>query len=185
MPAGEDQLGRIDTELEDARRRAHQLTSALDHQRWARRPGPDQWSAAECLIHLNLASRAFLPLVRDAIATGRRLEQFSPGPYRRDFVGWVLSWIVEPPVRLRVRTTAPFVPAGVEPRDVVLATFDALQGELRTCVADASGLDLVRLRVVSPFDPRLKYNLYSCLKLIPAHQRLHLTQAAAAIGPHH
>jgi hypothetical protein len=175
------QLARIDTELEDARRRAHALAGSLDHQRWARRPDPDEWSVAECLIHLNLTSRAFLPLIKNAIVTGRTRKVFSNGPYRRDVVGWFLSWMMEPPVRLPIKTTPPFVPGDTEARDAVLSAFDSLQGELKACVTDASGLDLGRLRIVSPFDARLNYNLYSCLKIIPAHQRQHLSQAARVL----
>jgi hypothetical protein len=37
-----------------------------------------------------------------------------------------------------------------------------------------------RLRIRSPFDSRLRYNLYSCLTIIPAHQRRHLAQAEEA-----
>ncbi len=171
------QLDRITVELAEARRRAHETTAPLTPEQWRTRPARDQWSVAECLIHLNLTSRAFLPRIRDAINRGRDLGLRSTGPYRRDVVGWFVYWLTEPPVRLRIKTTAPFVPTGVEPRDRVLATFDTLQEQLVTCVSEADGLDLGRLRIISPFDSRLKYNLYSCLRLIPAHQRHHLAQA--------
>jgi len=153
----------------------------LAPERWSTRPAAGEWSVAECLIHLNLTSRAFVPLIRDAIAKGRELKLVGAGPYRRDLVAWFLYWMMDPPIRLRIKTTAPFVPAGVEPKDEVLGAFDTLQQQLMACVSEAGGLDLGRLRIVSPFDARLKYNLYSCLRIIPAHQRLHLAQAERAI----
>src|SRR5262249_31290194 len=165
----------------EARRRAHEIVAPLTPEDWSTRPAGDQWSVAECFIHLNLTSRAFLPLIGDAIARGRGLKLHATGPYRRDVVGWFLCWIMEPPVRLRIKTTAPFVPAGIEPRDKTLDTFDVLQGELAARVREADGLDLGRLRIISPFDSRLTYNLYSCLRIIPAHQRQHLRQAAQAV----
>lgn len=179
------QLERIDAELAAARRRAHQIAGPLSPESWRRRPAVGGWSVAECLIHLNLTSRAFVPLVRDAIARGREQKLFGTGPYRRDVVGWALGWMMEPPIPLRLETTAPFVPAGAEPKDAVLDAFDSLQAELTACVRQASGLALGRLRIVSPFDARFRYNLYACLRIIPAHQRLHLRQAeqaAAATG---
>ncbi len=136
---------------------------------------------AECLAHLNLTSRAFLPLIRDAIASGRDLKLLGAGPYRRDVVGWFLYWLTEPAVRFRIKTTAQFVPAGGEAKDRILNDFDTLQAQLAACVREAEGLDLGRLRIISPFDSRLKYNLYSCLRLIPAHQRQHLSQAEKVI----
>ena len=175
------QLERIGLELADARRRAHEIAAPLAGELWSTRPAVDQWSVAECLIHLNLTSRAFLPLIRDAIKKGRDLKLLGRGPYRRDVVGWFVSWITDPPVRFRVKTTAPFVPGGVEPKDRVLDAFDMLQGQVADCVREADGLDLGRLRIVSPFDSRLKYNLYSCLRIIPAHQRQHLLQAEQVI----
>lgn len=174
------QLECIDVELADARRRAHEIATPLTAQRWSTRPAVDQWSVAECLIHLNLTSRAFLPLIRDAITRGRDLKLFAAGPYRRDVVGWFVYWITEPPVRFRIKTTAPFVPPDVEPKDRILDAFDALQDQLAACLREANGLDLGRLRITSPFDSRLKYNLYSCLRIIPAHQRQHLSQAEQA-----
>ena len=176
------QLERIGLELVHARRRAHEIATPLTAELWITRPAVDQWSVAECLIHLNLTSRAFLPLIRDAISNGRDLKLLGTGPYRRDVVGWFVHWITDPPVRFRVKTIAPFVPAGVEPKDRILDAFDMLQEQVADCVKEADGLDLGRLRIISPFDSRLKYNLYSCLRIIPAHQRQHLLQAEHVIS---
>lgn len=175
------QLARIETDLTDARRQARHVTEFLDPERWATRPAPAEWSVAECLIHLNLTSQAFLPLIRSAIAEGRERKLFGTGPYRRDFAGWLVWRLTKPPVRFRIKTTAPFVPPGIEPKDRVLDEFDTLQDHVIACVREAAGLDLGRLRIVSPFDSRLKYNLYSCLTIIPAHQRQHLAQAEQAL----
>jgi len=105
-------------ELEEAHRRAHEIVAPLKNEGWGARAAPDQWSVAECLIHLR--------------------ELFRGTRYRMDFVGRLL-WLA------------------------------------------ATLLDLGKLRIVSPFDPRIKYNLYSCLRLIPAHQRLHLRQAEQVV----
>ncbi len=128
------QLERINGELADARRRAHEIATPLTAERWSMRRAVDQWSVAECLIHLNLTSRAFLPLIRDAITKGRELKLLAAGPYRRDVVGWFVYWITEPPVRFRIKTTAPFVPSGVESKINILEAFDTLQDQLIACV---------------------------------------------------
>lgn len=175
------QLGRILTELAEARRCANDIAAPLTAKLWSTRPAVNQWSVAECLIHLNLTSRAFLPLIREAIGKARELKLHGTGPYRMDVVGWFVYWITNPPVRFRVRTTAPFVPSAVEPQDKVLGDFDVLQERVADCVREVDGLDLWRLRIISPFDSRLKYNLYACLRIIPAHQRQHLSQGEAVV----
>jgi hypothetical protein len=35
--------------------------------------------------------------------------------------------------------------------------------------------------MASPFDPRIRYNVYAALRVISAHQRLHLAQAERAM----
>lgn len=175
------QLERISLELAEARRRARDVAGPLSAERWRTRPAAEEWSVAECLSHLNLTSRAMLPLIRDAITRGRDQRLLGSGPYRRDLIGWFVGFMAEPALRIRVKTTAPFVPPEIEPRDRVLAEFDRLQEDLGNCVKAAEGLDLGRLRIVSPFDARLKYNLYSAFRIVPAHQRQHLAQAEAVI----
>lgn len=175
------QLERIGVELAEARRRAHEIARPLTAELWNARPAVDQWSVAECVVHLNLTSRAFLPLIRDAISKGRDLKLVGTGPFRRDIIGWLVYWITDPPVRFRVKTTAAFVPAEAEPKDRVLGDFDMLQDQVAGYVREADGLDLGRLRIISPFDSRLKYNLYSCMRIIPAHQRQHLLQAEQVV----
>jgi hypothetical protein len=178
---GAAQLKRVAGELAATRRRAREIPAPLGHELWSARPAPDEWSVAECVIHLNLTARAFVPLIRDAMSRGRAANLVGTGPYRRDPAGWLVNMAADSPIRLPIKTTPPFVPAGVAPKDETLAAFDALGTELIACVRDAEGLALGRLRVTSPFDARLTYNLYSCFRIIPAHERLHLSQAERAI----
>jgi hypothetical protein len=83
----------------------------------------------------------------------------------------------EPPVRVRMKTPAPFVPPRVDPIPDVLERFDYLQGELLQRLDRGNGLALDRQKVTSPFNVRVKYNLYSTFRIITAHQRRHLWQA--------
>jgi hypothetical protein len=182
------QLERLRGELDDARRRAHEIAGALASSQSNARPGPDDWSVAECLAHLNLTSRAFLPLLDEAISRGRAAGQTQltamgprgprPRRYRMDFVGRMV-WLATT-LRVPVKTTEPFVPAGVYQSEAVLVEFDVLHREIVGRMERADGLDLTALRIVSPFDARLRYNVYAAFKLIAAHQRLHLGQAERA-----
>jgi hypothetical protein len=178
LPSGlPAQLRAIETELIDIRSRAHRLAAGLGNEEWRQRPEPGHWSIAEQIEHLNLSSRGYLPLIREAIDEAREHGITGPGPYRRDVIGWLLGRLAEPPVRLRTRTPAPFVPTiptVARPAAEVLRDFDALQEELIECLYRAAGLALDRVDIASPYDPRVHYNLYSCLRLIPAHQRRHL-----------
>lgn len=174
-------LQRIADELVEAQRRLHRLADACGDELWGRRPAPGRWSAAECVAHLQLTAEAFLPPIRRALHEGRRTGGKPPRRYRRDPLGWLLWRMIGPPARVRVRTPARFIPQAVVPRARLLATFDRLQDEQLRCVHEADGLPLGRLRIVSPFDPRVRYNLYSALGILSRHQHRHLWQAERAL----
>lgn len=171
------QLRDLIGELEAARERAHRLAAGLPPETWSRRPQPERWSIAEQIAHLSLTSRAYLPLIEGALEQARERGLSGEGPFRRDFLGWLLGRMMEPPVRLRVKTAAPFVPpvpqAGATPAEA-LADFDRLQDELIAAVRQARGLAVDRVEITSPFDSRVRYSLWSGLRAMTAHQRRHL-----------
>ena len=168
------QLRALAAEFEAARRRAHRVLAGLPSEAWTLRPDPERWSIAEQIVHLDLASRADLPVIDEAIARGRESGTFGEGPYRRDFLGWMLARLVEPPVRLRVQAADRLMPARVTPPDQALRDFDLRQNLLLGALRRAAGLALDRIEVAPPSDLRRRMNLYSFLRTIPAHQRRHL-----------
>ena len=87
-----------------------------------------------------------------------------------------------PWLRLRVRTSAPFVPAAQVGRAAVLEAFERLQDEQLRRVERADGLALDRVRVTSSFNERVTCNLFACLSFLPRHQERHLLQAERALG---
>jgi hypothetical protein len=171
------QLEEMVVEFEQARSRLAALARRIPETQWSVRPDPVRWSAGECVAHLNLTAAAFLPRLRDGLAQARALETRAPARYRRDVVGWLLWNVMGPPVRQRVKTPPPFVPAAVESRDELLARFNVLQDEQLAFVREADGLPIDVVKIVSPFNARVTYSLYSALTILPRHQHRHLWQA--------
>jgi hypothetical protein len=180
------QLGEIVDEYDKASARLRTLVAHVPEARWQQRSDPARWSAAECIAHLNLTSRAYLPLIDAALAEVRALRDAgvqAPARYRRDLVGWFLWRTTGPPARLRTKTTAPFVPAAGAPRAETVSEFERLQREQIERVRAADGLPIERARIQSPFVARLSYNLYACLTILPRHQHRHLWQAERVWPP--
>src|SRR2546425_1104258 len=98
-----------------------------------------------------MTSRAFLPLIKDAIGRGRDRELFRGTPYRMDFVGRLLWWAAT--LRLPIKTTEPFVPARGQPKDPVLSEFDALQSQMIGCLFSLRSPHQVQPLLVSETDP--------------------------------
>jgi len=61
-----------------------------------------------------------------------------------------------------------------------MAEFSQLQSEMIACVRAADGLPIDHVTVCSPFDGRVKCNLFAALTLIPRHQERHALQAERA-----
>jgi hypothetical protein len=170
-------LREIEMELAASTTRAALLVDRAGEVKFHMRPEAGRWSIADCIGHLTLTTLAYLPLIDDALQIGRLLAVKGPRRFRRDLTGWLLCQISEPPYRYKALTTERFTPEATGTRAEVLAAFVRSQQELNSRIYHAEGLDLSRLTLISPFDGRLQYNLYSGFRIIPTHQRRHLWQA--------
>ena len=176
------QLAAIIDDFDAARIRCHRIAAATADHQWVARSDPARWSVAECVAHLNLTSRSYVQLLRDAFV---QYPPMHPAPvrYRRDFLGWLIGRAAGRLPRIagvrmgRARTLPEFVPTGSLEREQVLSEFDKLQDEQIQLTRDAEGRPLDDIRIVSPFNARLSYNAFSCLSLLPGHQHRHLDQA--------
>jgi alkyl sulfatase BDS1-like metallo-beta-lactamase superfamily hydrolase len=177
-----DALEALETEFEEATDRARRLVDSTDPRRFTVRPNPSSWSAAECIAHLSVSTDMFLPVLRKALDEAKQLGVAENVKLSMDWIGAVLRWFLEPPVRSRVKTTAPLVPRAVRAKKEAFAEFISLQTKLVDMLHEARGLDLRRAKIVSPFDKRVKYNVYSAFRIVAAHQRRHLWQAEQALA---
>jgi DinB superfamily len=144
------------------------------------RPAPSRWSALECVVHLNLATEAMLPGIRQAI------EQAPARPndkqtYKLDLAGRLLAWSLEPPVFLKLK--APKLAEPTDSSDPVptLQEFERLHDELVGLLDASAGKAIDQQKVKSPF-ANMHYNAYSAFRIIAAHDRRHLWQARKAAG---
>lgn len=180
MRAVQPQLAAIIDDLESARARLRVMSTVLPSQVWRQRPSPDAWSAADCVAHLNLTSQAMLPLLRDGVTRANGSGTRVPTRYRRDPLGWLIWNVVAPSGGFKTRTRPAFVPMTEQSAESLVADFEGLQANVISCVRAADGLAIDRVVLASPFDSRLRYNLYAALTIMPRHQHRHLLQAERA-----
>jgi hypothetical protein len=175
------ELDALRKELDDAAGWAERVARRASEDEWNRRPRPDAWSPAELFAHLILTTEQFLPLFRAALKRGREQGIERRDPYRKDLKGRLLAWSMEPPVRrIRAKTTPPFVPTETQTREETIKRFLESQRALIEELRGSADLDLNRLRITSPFNAHLRYNLFSGFAILAAHQRRHLWQAEQA-----
>lgn len=178
-----DTIEEVEKELSEATHRAWTLVQSTDGRLFTVRPNTSSWSAAECISHLSISTEMFLPVLQAALDDARKRGIIATNrPARMDVIGRVLRWFLEPPIGRRVKTSARFVPRSVRAKAEAFGEFAAFQSKLAELINSARGVDLNRVKVVSPFDKRVRFNLYSALRIVIAHQRRHLWQAEQAVA---
>lgn len=170
-------------QLEANRVAARALWAGRSHEILRRKPAPGAWSAVECLLHLNRAGTVYLPPIDRAIEDGRRRAILGEGSYRHP---WFSRWFVaslDAEVRRRFKAPRLFAPAEPDAADptAVLREFEDLGPAIARRLEASRGLDLGRVRVISPVSPLVRLSLGMGFALFAAHERRHLAQARRAL----
>jgi DinB superfamily len=176
--------GSLVPELEDLRKQidviaadAQKLTAGISDRQFNWQPEPGRWSMAQCLVHLNLAGAILTSRIEASIRAARGRGFVGPGPYRRGFLGNLVVSLTEPPPKIRLKAPKSMMPPPDESLAQVVASFLALQDQLRGQILNANGVDLGRAKVAFPVAEWLHIPLGQTLTVIAAHERRHLWQA--------
>jgi hypothetical protein len=156
---------------------ADSLVDTLSDNQFNWQPGPEAWSVAQCIDHLNTSARLYLPQLDEAIANAIRRGMYGEGPFSYNVIGRFLTAAMEPPARFRVKAPKPFHPPAQRPRSEVMAAFRAYQVQFCDRLRQSNGLDLARAKVRSPTVSWIRMSLGSGFALMLAHERRHLWQA--------
>ncbi len=161
--------------------RAQALVDSAGSELCNARPAAGSWSAAECLQHLNISTDSYFPIWQQIIASAGPRKAELNAPYRTDFWGRLLSWILEPPARIRSRTLLPFEPVECGTVESVLSGFLDRQQRIVATLHRCRGRAIDQVRMASPVDRRIRYSIWSSFLIVAAHQRRHLSQAEQAV----
>ena len=158
---------------------ARNLLTYTGEEALRKRRSPSSWSALECIVHLNLATTAMLPGIRQAVEAAQQGSDDKP-IYKMDLAGRLLAWSLEPPVFIKLKApqiAQPLECAGPEP---VLQEFEELHAQLIELLHASAGKTIDQQKMKSPF-ANMHYNAYSAFRIIAAHDRRHLWQAHKAL----
>jgi hypothetical protein len=142
-------------------------------------PAPGRWSIADCLQHLNVGVTTALPAFDRAIADGRAKNQTGTGPFHYGWFSRMMVWSMEAPPKFRMRAPRLIrVPANARYRGTeVVQEFVRVRDQLAERVRQADGLDLARVRTISPVNRLVRMPLGAYVDFMLAHDRRHVWQA--------
>jgi DinB superfamily len=175
-----EQARELKAEVEAVSNGARALTAGMDAAALLKKPASGGWGVAENLQHLILTAGAMLPLLERGIEELGRSGGKATRPSGLGVMGWMLVKALEPPPRMKSKTTKPFEPVVVNDPLTLTDRFIETNARLDALINRASGLATSTVKVASPFNEKVKYNVYAALRIMLVHARRHLWQASAA-----
>jgi hypothetical protein len=175
-------LQELEGQLSDVAARFQSLVQSAGEDLCTSSPAQGCWSAAQCLHHLNISSDAYFPVWQQVIAAAGPRKTELNAPYKVDFWGRLLSWILEPPARIRSKTPLHLEPAESIDFSNTLGGFLDRQDRIVATLHRCRGRAIDQVRMASPADPRIRYSVWSSFVIVAAHQRRHLWQAEQAVA---
>jgi len=175
-----EQARELKAELEVVSKEVRAVAEGIDVATLTKRPTNGGWSVAEILQHLILTADAMLPLTEGAIVELQRAGRKSTAPSGLGVMGWLLVKALEPPPRMKSKTSKPFEPLEVGDPLTLASRLLEKNAKLLSLIDRAEGLATTTVKIASPFNANVKYNVYAAFRITLVHARRHLWQAREA-----
>ncbi len=147
-------------------------TYSLRELNW--KPQTNQWSAAQCLEHLNIYSRYYNPAMKAAIS---KANSTSVSEFKSAWFGDFSVKSVHPDNTKAQKTLKRLNPALSELPDTVLDNFLNHQRELRDIITQSRTVNLNTIKIPAEVAKFMKLRLGDCLRFVIAHEQRHIRQA--------
>lgn len=153
----------------------------LPPQQLLKKTAPDRWSAAQCMVHLNVYGDYYLPAIEVAIQRAQSRGS-SPGAFfRSGFLGAYFTKLMQPDSKTKMKSPANAVPPEVVDPSTVLAQFIDQQEQLLTLIERARTVNLNQVRVPISIAQWIRLKLGDTFGFYIAHQERHVLQAEGVI----
>lgn len=173
-------------QFNEAKTELNSLTNELSEQDFLKKPGPDQWSVAEIISHLNVTGNTYLESLKAKNEENSVIESNIQEPYKHGFVMKKFIDIVGPASKKKVSTFKVLNPGTLESLEKhhLIEEFNNLQDEFIQIVKNAQqhNIHLEKTKLSNPIFPIIKMNMSASLAITLAHQKRHFDQIRNTIG---
>lgn len=150
------------------------------------KPSPEQWSAAQCLEHLNIYGRYYLPAMEQAIKKAKQQGFRSAPTFHSGWLGSYFTKLMLPTTdgHLKSKMKAPknAIPIAAPDARAMLAEFIDQQEVMLKLLEEAAAVNLEKIRIPISIMPWLRLKLGDTLSFVIAHIERHVLQADRALA---
>lgn len=180
----------IHASLEELKDQAKQLFAEVPDEAFNTKPGPESWSAAECLEHLLITHQGYHKAMSTGIDRGRSKGLTGNPPYAwRGFIGRFLLKSLTAEKQKKFKAPKAFQPqqsvSSKAERSELLRSYLESLATLQGLIGEADGLDLARVKIATPITSMIRFSLGLGFLVNIAHDRRHLDQAERALNSAH
>jgi DinB superfamily len=148
-------------------------------------PQTGAWSAAQCIEHLNIYSRYYLPLIKNAIETAQKNDWKATPQYQSGWLGGYFYRTMLPKENgaLASKMNAPknAVPAKKVDAAAAISEYISHQEELLRLLDSAHHVSLVKPRIPISIAPFMRLKLGDIFLFLTAHTERHVLQIERAL----
>jgi len=157
---------------------ARSLTAGLSEAQLNWKPSPEQWSIAQCLEHLALATDEFDKYFQATLARARlRPAVKESPPYKPSLMGGWLAKAVDPGTSRKLRAPKIFRPGTGSDIHGSVDLFLNTHTKFIDFVKQCGDVDYNKARLRSPVTPLIRYSLADAFVITVLHAQRHLAQA--------
>jgi hypothetical protein len=157
---------------------ARTITGDLSEAQLNWKPSSDQWSIAQCLEHLAVATKGFDKYFSAALMQAKSKPPTTNSPvYKPTMMGGWLARHVAPESPRKLRAPRMFRPADASAIQGSLQMFLDEQQKFVDFVGQCQYIDYNKTRIRSPVTPLVRYSLADAFVITVLHAQRHLAQA--------
>jgi len=147
------------------------------------KPGPEQWSVAQCFDHLLTANESYFPIF-ERIASGQKDKNtfWESMPVLPAIFGGMLIKSLDPASKRKMKAPKPFEPLESDIDDQIINRFVSQQKSLAEAMTGLEGRDLDAVKITSPALKIITYSLRDACTIIVVHEQRHFQQAQRVIA---
>ncbi len=158
----------------------------MQAEKFASPPGPGQWSARDCLSHLNSYGAYYLPLIEKALVNASVPVNPDNTSFKSGWLGNYFIQLMKPTTQGRVskkmKAAVKHTPESNAKSHEVIATFIDQQEKMLSLLEKAANNDLERTRIPISINRWIRLQLGDIFLFLITHTERHIAQAERAMN---